>query len=88
MKIVYDVEDESEVVTDVDIAPEGTRLPITKSYRQIINVNPTLHEIGTDAVSVQIVDKNPELGPLLKVFNGSKVPTTGRVSAEIQGIKR
>ncbi|MFQ5693628.1 MAG: hypothetical protein ACE5IM_11365, partial [Nitrospinota bacterium] len=85
LKVKTDFADVEEELEDVSIAMAGTRLPITKSYKKIKVVNDSLQDDGGGGVSVKVADKDPALGPLLKVFDSSGAGTTGKVDAFIQG---
>lgn len=82
----FDVVDESEDLGDVFIDDTGTRLPITKAYRSINNVQLTLQDDGGDAVVAKWFDKSIA-GPLVFVYDNAGVPTTGTVDARVQGVK-
>lgn len=86
LELRFDVVDESEDLGDVFIADIGTRLPITKAYRSINNVQLTLQDDGGDAVVAKWFDKSIE-GPLVFVYDNAGVPTTGTVDARVQGVK-
>ena len=62
----------------------GTRLPITKSYRAIKTVRLDLFD-GGSAVSVKIVDRDPDLGPLVQAFDASLAGTAATVNATVEG---
>lgn len=85
LKIHYDVPDIEESVPDVVIAPGGTRIPITNTYRQIVVVNNTLNFDGGVGVYAQTIDKDPTAGPLVEVFDAAGVSTSGVVDVIIQG---
>ncbi len=85
--VVFDVPDIIERLNDVVLAAvTGTRLPITKSFRVITNINLTLQADGGTAETVKHIDKNAELGPLCKAFDsGLANVVSGTVDATIQG---
>lgn len=85
---IIDVPDESETINDLAISAGGTRLPLTKSYLSILNVNVSIQDDGGDALYCRILDKDAVLGPLIKLFNSSNVATTGVIDATPQGIKK
>lgn len=82
---VLDVPDVVETIADAVVPSGGFRLPITQSYRQIINVQLTLQDDGNGGRSVLVQDKNPEEGPYIIVLDGSGSPVQGLVDADIQG---
>lgn len=84
--IQFDVEDEYEEIDDVHITAAGTRLPITKAYRSIKNVQLTLQDDADAAVTVKIADKLAT-GPLIYCFDIAGSPVTGTIDARIQGVK-
>lgn len=86
LELQFDVVDESEDLGDVFIQETGTRLPITKTYRAINNVQLTLQDDGGDAVVAKWFDKDPT-GPLVFVYDNAGDATTGTVDARVQGVK-
>lgn len=87
LTLQFDVEDEFEELDNVAISAAGTRLPITKAFRTINNVQLTLQDDGGSAVSVQWVDKNATLGPLVQCINSAGALVAGVLDARIQGVK-
>ena len=83
---LIDMPDIEENIDDVAIAAGGTRLPIKRSYRKIVNVNLTLQSDGGTAATARVMDKLAT-GPLVKCFDGANPPvaTTGLVDATVQG---
>lgn len=81
----FDVEDETEFINDVAISAIGTRLPLTKVYREIKNVQLTLQAAPGGADHAETADKLAT-GPLVYTKNGASL-TTGVVDAFIQGVK-
>lgn len=87
LKTILDAPDVIEALDDIAINAAGTRIPITKTYKQIFNVTLTLQDDGGDAVSAIVMDKDPVLGPLVKTVDGSRVGVAGLVDVnEIRGI--
>ena len=82
---VLDVPDVLETIADAVVPAGGFRLPITQSYRQIVNVQLTLQDDGNGGRTVLIQDKHPDLGPYIIVLDGSGTPVQGLVDADIQG---
>lgn len=85
LSVIFDVRDIIETLEDVPIASIGTRLGLTSSFRQIVSVRTALNDDGGDGAYVKVLDKNPTLGPLVKVFDSSDVATTGVVDAVVHG---
>jgi hypothetical protein len=85
LSVVVDVPDITETLSDVAIGAGGTRLPITKTYRVIKNVNLTMQSDGGTGRTVEVIDKDPDAGPLVKSFDSSHLQTTGIVDAIVQG---
>lgn len=81
----FDVEDVKEALYGVTLAAGGTRLPITKSYRVIKNVRPTLLDDGGTAISVKVRDLDPALGPLAQGLDHVGIGTGAKINAEIEG---
>ena len=86
LKVVIDVPDQVENINDASILAAGTRLSLVKGYRSIKNVNLTIQDTGTGAQSAQIVDKDPDLGPLVKLYDASGTAVAGVIDATIQGV--
>jgi len=80
-----DVPDVIERVNDLVVSAGGTRLPITSTYRAIVNVQLTTQVDGNGGISARIEDKDETLGPLVKVFDAAGVAVIGLVDATIQG---
>jgi hypothetical protein len=80
-----DVPDVTETLNDVSISGSGTRLPITETYRKILNVNLTLQDDGGSAVGLRTVDKDADLGPLVEALSQSNTLTSASIDATIQG---
>ena len=82
--VTIDVPDVTEKINSVAISASGTRLPITKSYLAITNVQLTLQSSGTAFVA-KYADKNNTLGPLIYCQDISGNNVAGTVDAQIQG---
>ena len=81
---VLDVPDVTELLEGVEVAPGGTRLPITKPYTAVRTARLTVLGGGT-GVSARLIDKNPTLGPQVEILNASGTAVAGSLDAEIQG---
>ena len=87
MTALLDVPDVIEVLDDVAIAAAGTtRLPITKTFREIRAVNLTLQDVATGARNAIVFDKDAALGPLVKAYDSSNTLVDASVDAIVQGI--
>jgi len=85
LKLVVDAPDIVEELDDIEIDAAGTRLPITKTFNVIKNVQLTLQADGGDAVGVLILDKDTEFGPLTRCIDGASSFVDGLVDARIKG---
>ncbi len=85
MKFELDVPDVVEELPEVSVSGITTRLPITKTYRVISTVSLTLFEDGGLARTAKWLDKDPNLGPLVEVFDSSNLVTSGKVDARVKG---
>ncbi len=83
---IFDVPDEKETFNNLSILAAGTRIPIVKTYRNIKVVNMTLLSGGT-ARTVEVVDYDSILGPLVQAFDATHTPTNATISATIEGVK-
>ena len=80
-----DVPDVVENFQDVAIAAAGTRLSITKTFREIARVLLTVQTDGNGGISATIEDKDATLGPLIKVRDAAGTAVDGLVDATCQG---
>jgi hypothetical protein len=89
LTLQFDVEDETEFLNDVNIAPGGTRLVLTKSYRSIKNILMTSQAVGGNTPIPIVLDKNVGLGPLVATYTSLVGGTSvaGKIDAQIQGVK-
>ena len=83
--VSIDVPDLIESVGDVLIESAGRRLPLAQEYHALAAVNLTLQGPGDEAVTARAIDKNPQLGPLVRCYNAEGEPVSGIVDAVIQG---
>jgi membrane protein implicated in regulation of membrane protease activity len=86
LAINFDVPDQSEELNDIAISATGTRLPITQSYRSIKNVQLTLQDNGSTAVTTKYADK-ATTGPMVCCYNAAGAKVAGIIDARIQGVK-
>jgi hypothetical protein len=80
-----DVPDIVELFNDIALGAGGSRLPIAKSYRKIVNVQLTLQDDGGSAVRAEVKDKDASLGPLIAAYDGSGNGAAATVDATVQG---
>lgn len=85
LSVMFDVPDLLETVNDAAISALGTRLSLTKTYREIVSVRLSVLDDAGTAAYPKVMDKNPALGPLVKVFDANGVATTGLVDAIVHG---
>jgi hypothetical protein len=85
LAVVIDAPDIMETLDNVVIGAGGTRLPITRSYQAIKNVQLTLQNDGGTAAKSEVQDKNAALGPLVQCFNSADAAVAGTTDAIIQG---
>lgn len=85
LSVIFDVLDLLETVNDAAISSLGTRLALTKNYREIVSVRLSLLDDGGTAAYPKVMDKSATLGPLIKVFDKDGVATTGLVDAIVHG---
>lgn len=83
--VSLDVEDVVERFNDVPIAAGGTRLTLTKTYRDILNVSLTIQADGGTSSTVKYLDKDEVNGPLIQCFNTSGTAVAGTIDAIVQG---
>ena len=69
----------SESLSGVAIGAGGTRLSLAKSYHTILGVSPVLLSDGSSARTVEVVDKDATLGPMVKTFDSTHTGTAGTV---------
>jgi hypothetical protein len=82
---ILDAEQIVESLGDVPIsASGGTRLPILNTYNAIAAVNITLQG-GTSARRVEVMDKDKDLGPLVRAYDASNALVAATVDAAIFG---
>lgn len=82
---VIDAPDIEEIFNDLAISAGGTRLPITKPFTVISNVQLTLESDGGTAVGAKYLDKDATLGPLINCTNSANAAVAGVVDARIKG---
>ncbi len=83
--VTFDVIDVAERLPSVAIAPGGTRLALSKSYRNILVVVPTLVADGGTAAYARAMDKDVSSGPLIQAFDSVNAPAGATVDVLVQG---
>lgn len=84
-RLVIDVPDVVERFNDVAVPVGGMRLPITKDWNQIMNIQLTLQSDGGSAVQAKWIDKDAVLGPLIICTDSAGASVAGNVDAVLQG---
>jgi hypothetical protein len=88
-KVVMDAPDVIERFEDFEVADTGTvRLPLTKNFRAVKNVQITLQHDAIehpDARTVEVLDKDHTIGPSIAVYDSAHDRTTGSIDAVVQG---
>lgn len=84
LKVIVDVPDIEESFDDLVISPDGTRIPLTKSYRVIDYLGDiTIQDDGHGAVAVRWVNKDPvadaKNGPQLVAVDSNNVAVQATV---------
>lgn len=79
----------SEDLSDIDTSTlSGSagerRLVLQKSYSLIKTVAPILQDVG-DGWSINVADRNPTLGPLIKIYDGA-TPADATIDVVVRGI--
>jgi hypothetical protein len=83
--VLFDVRDIIETLEDVPIASIGTRLSLVSDFRHIVSVRTALNADGGTAAYVKVLDKDAELGPLVRAFDSDDAATTAVVDAVVHG---
>ncbi|MEX2642884.1 MAG: hypothetical protein WD270_05495 [Acetobacterales bacterium] len=79
-----DAEDIIERFDDLAIDAGGTRLPVTKPFRVIRNVQLTLQDDAGSAERLKLLDKSLS-GPLVRAFDGAGAGAAATIDATVQG---
>ncbi|MGH6937920.1 host specificity factor TipJ family phage tail protein [Hypericibacter sp.] len=85
LRALIDMPDIEEDFDDIAIAPGGTRLPLTKAYRKILQVPVTLQDDGGTGFTAKVIDKDPVNGPLVKVFDIAGIGVAGLI--DVNGLR-
>ncbi len=88
--IILEAKTETEFINDLDTSlisdPAGTfRIPLNKSFAMIRMVNITIQNVGP-GWSWEQIDRDPDLGPSIKLYNGSGTLADALIDVEIRGI--
>ena len=85
ISVLIDVPDIVEDIEDFTAADTGTvRLPITKTYR-VIKTATFAVQNASGARSIDLLDKDPDLGPSFRVLDASGTRVSGVVDAVVRG---
>ncbi len=83
---VVDVPDVLEFLEDFVVSSSGTtRLTLVKTFQKIVFVGFDIQDDGNNARSIQVVDKDVILGPLVKAFDKDDVLVNALVDFSVQG---
>ncbi len=83
---IIDVPDISEHHESVSISNTGTRVPPVNTYSAITIVGVTIQDDGVNfPIGYRIFDKDPVLGPLIKLYDAAGSLTAGLVDVDIKG---
>lgn len=87
MTVIIDAEDVEEIVEDINIAPGGTRIPLTASFSVIKIVSVIIQDNGGSATAVgyRVIDKDPVLGPMVEAYDASGTAVNALVDVTIKG---
>jgi hypothetical protein len=83
LRAILDVEPLVEALGDVALDAAGTRLPLSRTFTAIGAVTVTLQ--GGSARTVQVLDRDPALGPLVRAFDELGVGVAATVDAVVHG---
>jgi hypothetical protein len=75
-----------EIVGDVTIPADGMRLALAKDYTQISAVLITLQYDGGTAMVCRVLDKDPDVGPLVRCYDAAGNPAAAYIDAHILGV--
>ena len=89
LELVLDADEITEDVEDLAVLSTGTRVPLTKTFGTIRIVSVIIQDNGGDQatapVGYRIFDKNPTLGPLIKLVNSEGTYVSGLVDVVVRG---
>lgn len=86
--LINDTADQSEFFNDLIVPVEGLRVPITKAYERIKTLTYALQTDGNGGISIVVIDKDAELGPLIQVVNDLAQPVQGLVDVTVYGVPK
>jgi len=84
--VIIDAEYQNEYFSGVLLDALGSRIPLTKTYKSVIMVNPNLRTGGT-ATTTKTLDLDETLGPLLQAFDSGGSGVAATVDGIIHGVK-
>lgn len=87
LTMTVDAPDIEETVDNVVVSAGGTRLPITKTYTVIKNVQVTVQADGGAAISARVDDKVTTIGagPLVHGLDAAGANTSALIDARVKG---
>lgn len=84
--VVFDVPDLEEIIPSITVDSGGTRLPITQTFRAITAVIGTVDKSSANtAISVGVIDLDPDLGPLVKCIDAAGAYVSGKAAFLVRG---
>jgi hypothetical protein len=88
LQVYTQVPDETEHLDDIAIAAAGTRLPITKNYLSIRNINPVIRKHAAEtAIGIHVEDYNVSTGPLVYLTDSTGAYVDGHCDFDPVGAK-
>jgi hypothetical protein len=74
-----------EIIDDLPIAIDGTRIPLTFTFSKIIQIaDLAIQNDGGQAVSIKVLSKDPS-GPIIQAYDSDGDPTTAIIDCTIRG---
>lgn len=87
--VIIDAVDVEEDIQDIAVSSAGIRLPLTKEFGTIRIVSVIIQDDGGagTAVGYRVIDKDPILGPMIRLVDASGAWASGLVDAVVKGFK-
>jgi hypothetical protein len=88
LQVIADLPDQQERLDDVAIGGTGGRLSLAKLYYSIDEVRLSIrYHVGETAISYRIVDRDPDLGPLVELLDATGAVVAGHVDGYVHGAR-
>ena len=84
LQAIFDMPDVEEVLLNVAIASQATRLPLTHAFSAVLVVSPTVVEDGSGTVRLLILDKDA-VGPLVLAIDATGGSVAGHGDFIVRG---